>query len=230
MRTIPMALRRALLIAAAAATLSSPLDARTAAARDEHREAVRLNAADKALLAREIQTSTNELALAALAQRRATGEAVKRFAARITADHRAYDEALRRSAQAKGVPAPATPSRADEARLERLASLAGPAFDRAFLTEIRRSHAEHVRDLRSEASHVADPGLRRLLEGALEAEARHNREARALQGAVASHMPVMLPPEAGTAMQVIPPPASGTSRMPVIPPPGMPDDSLRNSK
>ena len=124
MRTTPMALRRAFLIATAAVTLSSPLDARrAAAAQDEHREAVRLNAADKALLAREIQTSTYDLALAALAQRRATREAVRRFAARSAADHRAYDETLRRLARAKGVPAPATPGRADEARLDRLNSV-----------------------------------------------------------------------------------------------------------
>ena len=167
----------------------------------------------------ELQGSAYELALARLAEARATRPEVHAYAATLVNDHEAYGGALRELAQSKGIPVPPGMGAGNKQRLERLAGLRGAAFDAGFVREARRVNAEDMREFRREASRTADPAIRAFVTRFLEVDERHEAGARELGGrAVASRMPVIKPPPAGSRMPVISPPSDGA--MPVITPPG----------
>ncbi len=178
-----------------------------------------LPAYDQAFLRAEAQGSAYELAIAQLAQQRASRADVRGYAATVVNDHEAYNGALRELAQAKGVALPPGLTARDRGTLDRLGRLQGAAFDGAFLREARRINDDDVRSFRQEAARTADPDVKAFVTRFVEVDAKHAAAARALAGhAIASRMPVIAPPATGNAMPVITPPAAGT--MPVIPPPG----------
>jgi putative membrane protein len=179
-----------------------------------------LGAFDQLYLRSEARGSAYELAIARLAQARATRPEVKAYADTLVNDHEAADAALRALAQKKGVNLPPDLSTDGKAGLARLGHRTGRQFDRAFIAEAQRVNAEDIRAFRAEASRTADPDIRAFVAAYLPMDERHEAAARALAStsvARVSRMPVITPPSTGSAMPVIQPPAGGT--MPVIPPP-----------
>ena len=173
---------------------------------------------DRLFLRSEAQGSAYELAIAQLAQQRATRQDVRAYATMVANDHEAYNGALRDLAKAKGVALPPGMTARSRSDLERLGRIRGAAFDSAFIREARRINATDVSSFRSEALRTADPDLKMFVQKFIEVDQKHEDGARALAGrSVASRMPVIVPPPAGQSMPVITPPVGGA--MPVIPPP-----------
>ena len=63
---------------------------------------------DHQFLVKDAQGGAYEIAIAALAQQRSSRDDVKAYAARIIADHAAYNQALQELARAKGIELPTT--------------------------------------------------------------------------------------------------------------------------
>jgi putative membrane protein len=119
-----------------------------------------LGAFDQLYLRSEARGSAYELAIARLAQARATRPEVKAYADTLVNDHEAADAALRALAQKKGVNLPPDLSTDGKAGLARLGHRTGRQFDRAFIAEAQRVNAEDIRAFRAEASRTADPTCR----------------------------------------------------------------------
>ncbi|MDQ2805154.1 MAG: DUF4142 domain-containing protein [Pseudomonadota bacterium] len=178
---------------------------------------------DQLFLRNEAQGSAYELAIAQLAQTRATRPEVRTYAATLVNDHETYGAALRDLAQSKGVILPSGLTANGQQRLDRLARVQGNAFDAAFVREAWRINAENIRNSRKEARRTLDPDIRSFVARFVQMEEKHEAGARALSGhTVASRMPVIQPPSTGSAMPIISPAVKGT--MPVISPPTQPQD------
>ena len=171
---------------------------------------------DRMFLNFEAQGSAYELALAQLGEQRASRREVRDYAQQVEHDHSAYNDALAKLAQLKGIPLTTDLRPADRARLKRLSAQSGVAFDNAFIAEAQRVNGEDLRSFRREATRTSDPDIRDFVRRFLEIDEEHQRAADALSRST-SRMPVIKPPETGSRMPVLPPPQNG-SRMPVIKP------------
>ena len=169
---------------------------------------------DQLFLQNEARTAAYEVALAQLAQGRATRPAVKAYADTLLQDHTQQDAALQALAAKKGVTLRGGLLPQRQATLDRIGRTHGSAFDAAFLAEARRVNSTEMRAFRAEASRTTDPDIRQFVSDALATDTRHADQAR--QAGPQRGMPVITPP-AGGRMPILPPPAGGTT--PVIPPP-----------
>ena len=172
-------------------------------------------------LQNEAHSSTYELAVAHLAQTRATRPEVRAYAGTLVNDQEAYTAALHDLARSKGVAVSWRMTARGQQQLDRLTAIRGAAFDDSFVREAQRINAEDVRKLRREASITPDPDIRNFVGHFIKDEEKREAGARALSGhTVASRMPVLAPPPTGNKMPVIKPPDDRV--MPVIPPPVQP--------
>jgi predicted outer membrane protein len=101
-----------------------------------------------------------ELELARLALQRATHPAVRAFANRIVQDHAQGHAELMTLAQRRGIEVPATFDASQQAMRQRLASLSGADFDRAFMQEMTRDHTQDVAEFERATQIVTDPEIR----------------------------------------------------------------------
>ena len=184
---------------------------------------------DQLFLRSVAQGSAAELAIARLAQARATRPDVKAYAETLVHDHEAYGAALRDLAAKRGVALPSGLSAQGQAAVDRLARVHGSSFDSAFIAEALRLNAADLRAFHAEAARTSDTDIGAFVAGFLPMDEQHEAGARALeairvarmdqprrQRRLAGPMPV-IPPPSSSAMPVIRPPQSG-SNMPVIPP------------
>lgn len=102
-----------------------------------------------------------EVALAELADSRATHAGVKRFARRMSQDHGQGNAQLADAARRVNLEMPSQPSADQQAMRERLASLEGPAFDAAYLDGQLVAHQKTVQLLLWELNSGQMPPLQR---------------------------------------------------------------------
>jgi len=101
-----------------------------------------------------------EVELGRLAVQRGTNPGVKQFGQRMVTDHGAAQAELMQIAQGRGMALPAEPDAAHRAIRDRLAQLAGPAFDREYMAEMLRDHQQDIADFQREAQSGQDPAIR----------------------------------------------------------------------
>ena len=172
---------------------------------------------DQAFLRSEAQGSAYELAIARLAQTRATRPDVRAYAATLVNDHENHGKSLRDLAHSKQVALPAGMPPASKQQFDQLARVRGDAFDSAFIREARRINGKDIRTSRAEANRMTDPDVRRFVARSLEMDEKHESGARALSDRTfASTMPMYQPPSMCGSSPVISPPVDGT--LPVISP------------
>lgn len=136
---------------------------------------------DHQFLVKDAQGGAYEIAIAALAQQRSSRDDVKAYAARIIADHAAYNQALQELARAKGLELPTTMTADDRVRLNTINSQAGSTADRSFIEEAVRVNAEDKQDSADEAARTADADIRAFLQRFEAVDAEHERLALALR-------------------------------------------------
>ncbi len=136
---------------------------------------------DHQFLVKDAQGAAYEIAIAALAQQRSSRDDVKAYAARIIADHAAYNQALQELARAKGLELPTTMTADDQVRLNSINSQAGSTADRSFIEEAVRVNAEDKQDAADEVARTADADIRAFLQKFEAVDAEHERLALALR-------------------------------------------------
>jgi len=136
---------------------------------------------DHQFLVKDAQGGAYEIAIAALAQQRSSRDDVKAYAARIIADHAAYNQALQELARAKGIELPTTMTADDQVRLNSINSQAGSTADRSFIEEATRINADDKQDAADEAARTADPDIKAFLQKFAAVDAEHERLALALR-------------------------------------------------
>ena len=101
-----------------------------------------------------------EVKLGQLAQDHASSQAVKDFARRMIEDHTNANNQLQQIAGGKGITLPGDMDAKDRETYNHLASLNGPAFDRAYMEDMVKDHREDIAEFKREASSGSDPALK----------------------------------------------------------------------
>ncbi|MBL6457268.1 DUF4142 domain-containing protein [Belnapia sp. T6] len=101
-----------------------------------------------------------EVRMGQLAQRNGSSPAVKRFGERMVADHTRVNQEMLALAQQKQITPPDTMGAEHQAIYDRLASLRGRAFDRAYVQAMIADHREDVQAFQTEAQDGTDPDVK----------------------------------------------------------------------
>lgn len=120
----------------------------------------RVTDTDRSFLVQEVQGARYEIALAKIAENKATMPAIRDYAQKIVADHVTANPALMRLAKSKGVTLPAGMSKSDTAKLASLKAAKGKAFDTAYVDEVTRINAEDEDSFKKEAGATQDAQIK----------------------------------------------------------------------
>ena len=136
--------------------------------------AMALNSSDRRMLLSMAQANMAEIEAGRMAQTKSQNEQVKNFAQQMIDDHTKALEDVRQLAQSKNVTLPTDLDRTHKAKANKLQSLSGEAFDRAYLAQAGVSdHKKHHAMLKKAQSRARDPDLKALAARTLPAVGQH---------------------------------------------------------
>jgi putative membrane protein len=127
-----------------------------------------------------------EVELGQLASQRASRDAVKQFGQRMVTDHGRASQELSDLARQKGWNVPQSLDAKHQALRDRLASLSGPEFDRAYMDEMVRDHNKDVATFEAYAPRASDAELKAWIEKTLPTLREHRAMAQQIHGQVAA--------------------------------------------
>jgi putative membrane protein len=152
-----MAIGSVVLVMAAAPALAQT------AARPAHPEGTSKTAkmaSDEHFVMEVAQDGMAEVELGKLAADKASSADVKKFAQRMVDDHSKANDELKTLAQNKKITLPTSVDATHKATLDRLSTLSGEAFDRAYMQEMVKAHRKAVEAFRMEAKSGKDPDIK----------------------------------------------------------------------
>lgn len=138
--------------------------------------------ADRHFLSDEMQGARYEIAIAKLAETKATTPAIKAYARKVVADHLQANPALLQLTKAKGVAGLAGMTAGDTIKLARLRALSGKAFDTAYVNEVTRINAEDEESFKKEATATQDAQIKAYVAKFARMDAVHKQMGMALKG------------------------------------------------
>jgi putative membrane protein len=115
---------------------------------------------DRRFVTTAAEAGAAEVAMAELAKDHAASAAVKDFAARMVSDHEKAGDELKAIATSKGLEPSAQLSKKDQAGVDRLSKLQGPAFDKAYVNGQLAAHKDAVALFGSESKTGKDTDLK----------------------------------------------------------------------
>jgi putative membrane protein len=121
-------------------------------------------ASDRQFLEQMLPLNDFEIRLGQLAAERGSTPELRAKGKKMLDNHRQLGGQLQQYASRFGVTAPSQPSAAQQAELDKLAALSGPAFDSAFQRTIDDAHAQARSLFENQVSSGSDPGLKALAE------------------------------------------------------------------
>jgi len=101
-----------------------------------------------------------EVELGKLAAQKASNDAVKQFGQRMVDDHSKANEHLKQMASKSNIEVPEALDSKHQSRVDKLAKLSGPAFDKAYVKDQLKDHERDVDDFKSEAENSSDPNVK----------------------------------------------------------------------
>jgi putative membrane protein len=101
-----------------------------------------------------------EVELGKLATQKASSDAVKQFGQRMVDDHSKANDQLKEIAGKSNIEVPAALDSKHQSRIDKLAKLSGPAFDKAYIKDQVKDHERDVDDFKSEAQGGSDPNVK----------------------------------------------------------------------
>ena len=116
--------------------------------------------ADAAFVKKAADGGMAEVALAKLAQEKASNPDVKSFAATLEKDHTAANDELKEVASKKNITLPASPSKNHQALHDKLAKLSGAEFDKAYVSAMLEDHQKDVREFARVSSASGDADVK----------------------------------------------------------------------
>jgi putative membrane protein len=150
-------------------------------------EVVPLAEPDTTFIAEAIRGGLAEVELGRAGAQKASDSDVKRFAERMVTDHSATNDKLMALAKKHKIEAEGTygtpPLRPDEqvqAKLQKLETMSGAAFDQAFMSDMTKDHEKAVALFQDEAKNGKDKELQALAAATLPTLNDHLEMARSL--------------------------------------------------
>jgi putative membrane protein len=119
-----------------------------------------VNNADRAFINKAATDGAAEVELGRLATLRAARPSVRSFGERMVIDHGRSNAELAALAQSKGLALPTLLEPSQQVMRDRLNSLTGADFDRAYMSEMVRDHTEDIAVFERAAEVSADPDIK----------------------------------------------------------------------
>ena len=142
-----------------------------------------LSSADRQFINQAAQGGMAEVQLGKLAQKRASSNAVKKYAQQMINEHTKVNKELMAIAAKKGVTPPKTIGPKYEKVRAQLSKLSGKSFDQAYMKEAGiTAHTEQAALFQRQAQQGQDPELKAFAAKTLPAVQRHLQEAQAMTG------------------------------------------------
>jgi len=127
-----------------------------------------------------------EVELGQLASGKASNAEVKQFAQRMVTDHGKANTELKSLAEKKGFAVPTEIDAKHKQTMDKLAKLSGPAFDRAYMEEMRKDHKKDVNEFKQQSMKGSDPDLKAWAATTLPTLQEHMQMAERTHSAVAT--------------------------------------------
>lgn len=115
---------------------------------------------DKEFVMKASQGGMTEVQLGKLASDKGGTSQVKDFGSQMVKDHSQANDELKSLADKKGLAVSPKLDSKDQAQVDRLSKLSGPAFDKAYVTNQVRAHESTVKLFQEEAKSGQDPDLK----------------------------------------------------------------------
>lgn len=115
---------------------------------------------DKDFARAALEGGMAEVQLGQLAANKGTSPDVKQFGQKMVEDHTKLGDQLKPVAQQMGVKPPKGLSKKDEALVEKLQSLSGTDFDKAYIEAMVKDHKKDLADFKQEAENTQNPQLK----------------------------------------------------------------------
>ena len=125
----------------------------------------------------------SEVELGNLAQKKATSDAVKDFAAMMVADHSKANEKLQTLAMGKEIKLPTSASLGQMGTKAKLEVLSGKTFDQSYIKGMIEDHEEDIKEFNNEATSGKDPAARAYAKSTLPTLKKHLRKIRSIAAA-----------------------------------------------
>lgn len=114
--------------------------------------AKKMESGDAAFALRAAQGGVAEVQLGELALQKTSSPGVKAFAHKMVDDHSKANDQLKAAAAKGRLTLPATMDAKDQSLYNKLSSLSGAAFDKAYMKAMVKDHQEDIKDFQSEAN------------------------------------------------------------------------------
>jgi putative membrane protein len=135
---------------------------------------------DKRFLGQVTQASLLNIEMGKLAQEKSASEAVKEFGKKMIADHQRGLSIFKKVADRDGVTVDAQLDSKHKERLDKLAKLSGPEFDRAYIKDQLKAHQRMVSYFQSEADNSTESIASKMANNMLPAVQKHLNETKDL--------------------------------------------------
>ena len=129
---------------------------------------------------------TFEVKAGQLAEKSAANPKVRQFGARMVRDHGKADAQLKQVAAATGATLPQQLDQQHQQLLDRLASLKGPEFDRAYMKEMVQDHDTDTQAFGKSADELGNPRLKRFAQQTRPVIEQHDRMAHQIADKMAA--------------------------------------------
>jgi putative membrane protein len=127
-----------------------------------------------------------EVELGKLATQKAANDKVKQFGQRMADDHGKAGDQLKSIAAKENISLPDKLDAKEQATVDKLSSLSGAAFDRAYMREMVKDHQHDVADFQKEADHGTNTNLKTWASTTLPTLQEHLRLAQETENAVST--------------------------------------------
>lgn len=121
-----------------------------------------------------------EVELGKLAQQKASSDAVKQFGQKMVDDHTKANDQLKEVASKENVAIPDALDSKHESRINKLAKLSGPDFDKAYIKDQVKDHQQDVSEFKTEADNGSDPSIKQFASNTLPTLEQHLNMAKEL--------------------------------------------------
>jgi putative membrane protein len=149
---------------------------------DANASGAMLGAKDRQFVMKAYEGGQMEIQMAQTAQSKASSEAVKQFAQKIEADHTQANKELAEIAKNKGLDLTANPPATQHhPEMDKLSSLSGAAFDKAYLKAMVRDHRKDVKEFQKESTDGMDSDVKAFAAKTLPVIQDHLRRAEELE-------------------------------------------------
>ena len=112
----------------------------------------KLAGADKTFVEKAAIGGMAEVELGNLAQQKAASDQVKQFGARMVTDHSKANDELKQIASTKGVQLPSALDDQHKTEMDRLQTMSGADFDKAYMSHMVDDHKQDVAEFKKEAN------------------------------------------------------------------------------